>query len=143
MSKPLIKSSLKSNVGAVISAKDERVEAAMIAIGAQAETYAKTRCPIGTPESTGIPGYIGGTLRGSITFATSTQHSGGKSPAEAKDFEAHGTPKKGTVVIGTNVEYAIYVEKGTSKMAARPYLGPAISDHIGEYETLLRSILRG
>jgi len=30
-----------------------------------------------------------------------------------------------TAVVGTNVEYAPYVELGTYKMAPRPYLGPA------------------
>jgi hypothetical protein len=30
------------------------------------------------------------------------------------------------VDIGSNVEYAIYVEMGTSRMAARPYLRPAL-----------------
>lgn len=30
-----------------------------------------------------------------------------------------------TYVVGTNVEYAVYVEYGTSKMVAQPYLRPA------------------
>ena len=30
------------------------------------------------------------------------------------------------VTIGTDVEYAVYVEKGTSKMVGRPYLKPAL-----------------
>jgi HK97 gp10 family phage protein len=33
--------------------------------------------------------------------------------------------------IGTNVEYAIYVEKGTRYMRARPYLEPALQDARG------------
>lgn len=35
----------------------------------------------------------------------------------------------GRVVIGTNVEYALYVEKGTSKMRAQPYLTPALEEN--------------
>lgn len=31
-------------------------------------------------------------------------------------------------VVGTNVEYAVYQEFGTSKMPAQPYLGPAARD---------------
>lgn len=31
------------------------------------------------------------------------------------------------IEIGTNVEYASYVEEGTSKMPARPYLRPALA----------------
>jgi len=35
---------------------------------------------------------------------------------------------KGVVAyVGTNVEYAIYVEMGTSRMRAQPYLIPALS----------------
>jgi HK97 gp10 family phage protein len=32
--------------------------------------------------------------------------------------------------IGTNVEYSPYVEYGTSKMAAQPYLRPAVDNNI-------------
>lgn len=31
-------------------------------------------------------------------------------------------------VVGTNVQYSVYVEFGTSKMAAQPYLRPAVED---------------
>ena len=46
------------------------------------------------------------------------------------------------VHVGTNVEYAPFVELGTSKMAAKPYLGPSITDHIGEYESIVESELK-
>ncbi len=36
-----------------------------------------------------------------------------------------------TGVVGTNVKYAPYVELGTRKMAARPYLRPALYGVIG------------
>lgn len=31
-------------------------------------------------------------------------------------------------VVGTNVEYSVWVEMGTSSMAAQPYLRPAVRD---------------
>lgn len=40
-------------------------------------------------------------------------------------------------VIGTNVEYAPYVELGTRKQQPKPYLRPAIEDHIPEYKSIL------
>ena len=49
-----------------------------------------------------------GNLKGSITHAV------GKDDAR----------------VGTNVEYAPYVEYGTSKMAAQPYLRPAVDNNI-------------
>ena len=48
-----------------------------------------------------------------------------------------------TVYIGTNVEYAPYIEFGTYKMLARPYLEPALSNYIGTYESIIKSELGG
>lgn len=54
--------------------------------GLVAEGYAKRLCTVGTPESTGIPGYIGGTLKNSITHQV--------------------VSGENTVYIGTDVDYA-------------------------------------
>lgn len=48
------------------------------------------------------------------------------------------THDKNTVYVGTNVEYAPYIEFGTSKMAARPYLEPAIADHLNECKEIIK-----
>ncbi len=45
--------------------------------------------------------------------------------------------------IGTNVEYAAYVELGTSRMKPRPYLRPAAENHSDEYKDIVRAALRG
>lgn len=45
------------------------------------------------------------------------------------------------VSIGSDVEYAPYVEFGTSKMAARPYLRPALDENIGEVQTVIGEAL--
>lgn len=42
-----------------------------------------------------------------------------------------------TVEIGTSVEYAPYVELGTYKMAARPYIVPAVEEHADEYRGVI------
>ena len=46
-----------------------------------------------------------------------------------------------TVYIGTNVEYAPYVELGTRKQRSQPYLRPAMTNHIKEYEKILKDEL--
>jgi hypothetical protein len=43
------------------------------------------------------------------------------------EYEEFGTVK---YVVGTNVRYSIYVEYGTSRMEAQPYLRPAIEDAV-------------
>lgn len=71
-----------------IAAKDWATAVAAEMIGQQAEGYAKMACPVGTPESTGIKGYHGGTLRQSITHTREI------------------TGSTTTAIIGTNIEYA-------------------------------------
>lgn len=47
------------------------------------------------------------------------------------------------VYIGTNVEYAPYVELGTVNMAPRPFLVPAASEHSSTYRAILKARLGG
>lgn len=47
------------------------------------------------------------------------------------------------VYIGSNVEYAAFVELGTSRMKARPYLKPAATQHNAEYKALAEQALKG
>ena len=46
------------------------------------------------------------------------------------------------VYIGTNVEYAPYVEMGTSRTRPQPYLQPAIQNNKDEYKQLLEDELK-
>ena len=64
-----------------------------------------------------------GNLRGSITH----------------EVDAAGN----AVYIGTNVEYAPYVELGTSRQGAQPFLRPAASGHAAQYRRVLRKALGG
>lgn len=118
---------------------------ALETIGQKAEGYAKKLCPVGTPESTGIAGYRGGTLRNSIT---------------------HRVENGDTMALGSNVEYAPYVELGTGPhfqpppdwekfttkrgsgvgkayVKPRPYIRPAIEEHRSEYESIFKKELGG
>lgn len=45
------------------------------------------------------------------------------------------------VVVGTPVEYSEYVELGTRKMKAQPYLRPSIMDHKNEYRDAAAQVL--
>lgn len=63
---------------------------------------AQSLCPVGTPESTGKPGYVGGTLKKSLHIQRGVM----------------------SASIVTSVSYGPYVEFGTYKMAAQPFMGP-------------------
>ena len=49
--------------------------------------------------------------------------------------------QENSVYIGTNVEYAPYVELGTMRQDPHPYLKPAASEHSDEYRAILKSCL--
>lgn len=109
-----------SHKAEVEAAVDAAIARGLEICGGKAESYAKQLCPVGTPESTGIPGYKGGTLRRSIT---------------------HQRLDARTEIIGSNVKYAPYVELGTVKMKARPFLRPAAENHAAEYTKILQAEL--
>lgn len=48
----------------------------------------------------------------------------------------HQAENENTEVIGTNVEYAPYVELGTYRQAAKPFLRPAAEGHGDEYSAI-------
>lgn len=47
-----------------------------------------------------------------------------------------------TAYIGTNVEYAPYVEYGTSRTKAQPFLKPAANNHADEYKAIFEYYYR-
>ena len=81
---------------------------------------AKQNAPVGTPESTGIKGYAGGRLRADI-----------QQRVLAFDGRVFNT-----------VHYAPYVELGTYKMSAQPYLFPAWEANRRRYIQRMREALK-
>lgn len=83
---------------------------------------------------------VGGTLRRSIHTAAylDGRQVGGvttdENGAPAPDYAAGPGPK---VFVGTNSGYGAYVELGTSKMAARPALVPALLKNKGDAPALI------
>lgn len=55
---------------------------------------------------------------------------------------SHTQADQDTEIIGTNVEYAPYVELGTQRQRAQPYLKPAAADHITEYVQIIVNELK-
>lgn len=107
------------------------IERALETCGLAAEGYAKRLCPVDT-----------GRLRNSITYATETNHSSGSAPAKPEDYSVNSSPNKNTVYIGTNVEYAPYVEMGTTRTRAQPFLKPALVNNAQVYRRILEQTLK-
>lgn len=93
---------LKDFSGDILAALSENMDAANEAVGLTMERHVKEGTPVGTPESTSIKNYHGGSLRKSITHKVIDN----------------------TVYVGTNMRapngapYPIYVELGTGIYAA-------------------------
>lgn len=104
---------VKSNKEAVLQEFREMKRVALEAVGLQGETNAKM-------EITAVGAVDTGRLRNSLSHATDED----------------------SAYIGTNVEYATYVEMGTSKMKARPYLEPAVTNHVDEYKELVENYMK-
>lgn len=116
----------------------EAVDKAWEIIGLKAEGYAKKNCSVDT-----------GRLRSSINHATvAGRGEDGYADDQGKPYSgrsAHRTPTHGECYIGTNVDYAVYQEFGTSKIDAanhnRGFLRPAITDHMDEYRGIMSTEL--
>lgn len=115
---------LVDNSEEVLEAMNEQVSAWLEAIGEDAAGTAADRAPVDT-----------GRLKNSLNWATQTNHGNGDLPL--------ATPEAKTVYIGTNVEYAIHQEFGTSRgIAGKHFIQFGATAHAQEYKDLLEQYLK-
>ena len=144
---------ITDNSKALLKAYEGQLLRALEAVGLQAEGYAQL-------ELENDPRRIDtGLLRNSITHAID-----GEKPAktnyqsnakdkhgnriERKSGAYHGsTPSEGKnkrcVYIGTNVEYAPYVEYGTQKMTANHFIRNSVEKYAKEYKEIFKKYFKG
>lgn len=110
----------------VLAALKSATRRGLEACGAMAESYAKQELSRPKPHADGSvrPNVITGRLRNSISHDVIEQGEGSR------------------MVVGTNVEYGPYLELGTRKMQAYPYLKPAVTEHTDEYRNILKDSLQ-
>lgn len=143
---------IKDNSELCMKALFGAIQSALEKIGLVAEGYAKKLCPVDT-----------GNLRNSITHQVVLNGAVTTSP-EVINISLDGT---GEVYIGTNVEYAAYVELGTGSEnvaggrptpwvyqdakgqwhytrgnKAQPFLKPAAERHAAQYKRILEDELK-
>ncbi len=127
------------NSDLVKKAEESAIEKALEEIGITVEAYAKL---IATQKHI----VDTGRLRNSITHAVKS-YKGVATYADNQGKmysggEAMGTPEEHAVYVGTNVEYAPYIEYGTTKQVARPFLHPAVTEHVEEYKMIFENSLK-
>ena len=86
--------------------------------GGKAEGYAIALAPVDT-----------GSLKGSIR-------------KEIEDNRSVAVKAGGGFYVKKDVVYAGYVELGTRRMKAQPYLRPAFTEHLTEYKSIMESELK-
>lgn len=155
---------LTSHVDEIKNASEEAIERALEAMGIQAVAHAKqyiSSDPVRV--DTGL-------LRNSITYALAGKpaaiesYEGSETHTKDSDSAVRrglvGKPAKGphkgtysgnapssgkndkAVYVGTNVEYAIYVHEGTSKMSANRFIKNAVMKHKDEYKAIAEQELK-
>ena len=117
----------ENNVDLVKAASDDAIRTALELVGQLAEGYAIEELSKIKPHKTQPtmrPNVDTGRLRNSIKHQV---ESDGKA-----------------VIVGTNVEYAPYLELGTSRMPKGfPFLKPAVTEHTDTYNEAIEKVLKG
>ena len=150
---------IEDHIDDVIEAKNNAVLRALEMIGIQAESHAANNLTASGHIDTGL-------LRNSITHAVSGEipkNNDGSSSYEAdtavskyRPNEQNAQKKRGeysiavpdadinerAVFVGSNVEYAPYIEYGTDKIGATHYIKNAVTDHLDEYKDIVKRSLQ-
>ena len=130
----------RDNTEEVLNALEAAIKRGNEAIGMAAERHAKKKCPVDT-----------GRLRNSITYALAGEEThvksykankGGKD-RETYTYEGTADGEKGSgVYIGTNVEYATFVENGARGRAPVHFLQDAAANHSDEYKQIMEDSMK-
>lgn len=130
----------RDNTEEVLKAMEAAIRRGNETIGMTAERYAKKACPVDT-----------GRLRNSITYALAGEEThvksykankGGKD-RETYTYDGNAPGKKGEgVYIGTNVEYATFIENGSSGRKPVHFLKNAATGHTDEYKRLMEESMK-
>ena len=83
-----------------------------------------------------------GRLRGSISYSTPYNDYNSPTLANQKEDFIIGAKEKNTIVYGSNVEYANYVNSGTSKQKARQFMQIGTTRAIPKLKKTVENILK-
>ena len=84
-----------------------------------------------------------GRLRGSISYSTPFNEYSNLTLANKPEDSIRGVKEKDTVVFGSNVEYASYVNSGSSKQRARKFMENGTYKAVPQMQKVVEKILKG
>lgn len=84
-----------------------------------------------------------GRLRGSISYSTPFKDYSNLTLANKPQDAIKGIRQKDTVVYGSNVEYASFVNSGTSKQRARKFIENGTYRAVPQMKAVVEKILKG
>lgn len=111
----------------------KRLASGMRAVVLDAETAAKRETPVRGAYRSFVPGTspVGGTLRRSVHSVVYLDGGMTFSHVEEGGISSEITPAAGiSGFVGTNTGYGAFVELGTRKMTARPFLAPGLDEAV-------------
>lgn len=125
---------IQDNSDFILKASELQIQRALFKAGENAVRYVVEY--MSKPDFTGRDIVDTGRLRASISFATSEHIS---NPTEdGVNFKSN----KYSTIVGTNVEYASYVELGTKKQPARHFLLNGINNSLSETKNDIEEIMK-
>ena len=135
----------RDNSNEVIGLFQKAKHRGLEAIGLAAEGHAKRKCPVDTGRlrnsiTYAIAGYqthVQNYRRGNVAGGTSQKHTYHEYGGETMEGE-----KDSAVFIGSNVEYAPYVELGAKGRAPTHFLQDAATGHTKEYKQLMEDSMK-
>ena len=142
-----VKITYNDNSAEVLNRFQKAVRNGLVAIGLTAETKAKKNITKNKSVDTGR-------LRNSITYAIAgekphvntykaNKKSSGKKKLTTYSYDGIAEGKKNSAVyIGTNVEYAPFVENGSRNNTPKPFLKPAATEHAEEYKKIMTEAMK-
>jgi len=131
---------IQDNSGQVLSELDKSIERAMFYAGN--EVVNSTTDYMGQVDFTGRDIVDTGRLRASLSYIT-PEASGGGSQAQKVNDTIKGTADNNSVLWGSNVEYAGYVNNGTAKKQARKFIQNGYYNAEGKIKIGIEKILKG
>ena len=115
---------------------EKAVTKALTECGIKAQGYASGSAPVDTGRLAASITYA---PKGSMGFLHEYQDKNGKGYSQ----QVGGVGDENAVYIGTNVEYAPYVELGANKRHAYHYLKNSVANHISEYKDIIQNAMKG